>query len=141
MDKVQKILTYVIALVALVSVYFWWSLASQEDPMASDVDAFYALTGIMLGVTVGITILAALMQLFTDISKLKQAAVVFVIIAVIGFISYSLASDEAITFLGETLSKSPEESKWVGTGMYATYITGALAILSIVLSPVVKFLK
>jgi len=141
MDKVQKILTWVIAVVAAISVYLWWALASEENPMASDVNPFYALTAIMLGAAVGITLIASLLQLFSDFSKLKQAAIVFAIIAVIGFVSYSLASDEPIVFLGETLSKSPAESKWVGTGMYATYITGGLAILSIVFSPVVKLLK
>ncbi|MEN8137735.1 MAG: hypothetical protein ABFR62_04815 [Bacteroidota bacterium] len=141
MDKVQKILTYVIALIAVISAYLWWSLAGQEDPVASDVDSFYSLTVIMLAATVGITIVASLLQLFTDGKKLKQALIVLVLFGAIVGVSYGLASDEEVVFLGETLTKSPQESKMVGTGMYTTYITGILAILSIVLSPVIKFIK
>jgi|LGVD01.1.fsa_nt_gb MFS family permease len=141
MDKIQKISPWLIGLIAVISAYLWWSLASEDLPVAADVDAFYSLTVIMLVATVGITILFALFQLLTDFKKLKQALMVVVLMAIVVGISYSLASDAAITFLGESVSGSPEESKMVGTGMYTTYITGALAILSIVLSPVIKLIK
>ena len=119
----------------------WVTLASNETPVASDVDSFYALTVIMLTITVGVTVIAALLQLVSNPKQLKQAAIVLVLVGVVVFISYSLASDKAIVFLGQTLSGSPAESKWVGTGLYATYITGVIAVLSIVLSPVTKLLK
>jgi len=140
MDKVQKILTYAIGLIAVVSAYLWYSLSSLENPAASDVDAFYTLTIIILSITVGVTIIASLLQLFSDMKQLKQALVVLVIVGIVVFASYSLAGDEVVTFLGQALSTA-EESKWVGTGLYATYIAGAGAILSIVLSPVIKLIK
>ncbi|MCK5782677.1 MAG: hypothetical protein KAH10_08800 [Flavobacteriales bacterium] len=141
MDKIHKILTYAIGVVAVISAYMWVTLASNETPVASDVDSFYALTVIMLTITVGVTVIAALLQLVSNPKQLKQAAIVLVLVGVVVFISYSLASDKAIVFLGQTLSGSPAESKWVGTGLYATYITGVIAVLSIVLSPVTKLLK
>ena len=141
MDKIHKILTYAIGLVAVISAFLWYQIAQNEMPVASDVDPFYVLTIIMLGLTVGVTVIASLLQLFSNPKQLKQAAVVLVLVGIVVFISYSLASDKEIVFLGETLSGSPEESKWVGTGLYATYITGVIAVLSIVLSPVTKLLK
>jgi len=142
MDKIQKISPWLIGLVAAFSALLWWQLASEDMPVASDVDAFYSLTIVMLVLVVGITLLFSLFQLFTDLKQLKSAVVILVLMAAVVGISYSLASDTAIfSGVGEALSKSPEESKWVGTGMYATYIAGILAILSIVLSPVIKLLK
>lgn len=141
MDKIQKISPWLIGLVAVFSAFLWWRLASEEMPVASDVDTFYSLTVVMLVAIIGITLIFSLLQLLTDLNSLKQALIVIVLMGIVIGISYNFASDKAITFLGESLSKSPEESKWVGTGLYATYITGALAILSIVLSPVIKLLK
>lgn len=141
MDKIQKISPWLIGVVAVFSAFLWWKLASEEMPVASDVDAFYSLTVVMLAAIVGITIIFSLIQLLTDLKSLKQALIVIVLMGIVIGISYNLATDKAITFLGESLSKSPAESKWVGTGLYTTYITGSLAILSIVFSPVIKRLK
>lgn len=141
MDKIQKISPWLIGVVAVLSAFLWWKLASEEMPVASDVDAFYSLTVVMLAAIIGITVIFSLIQLLTDLNSLKQALIVVVLMGIVIGISYNFASDKAITFLGEALSKSPEESKWVGTGLYATYITGTLAILSIVFSPVIKLLK
>ena len=140
MDKIQKISPWLIGLIALISAYMWWNLASQDMPVASDVDSFYSLTIVMLVLVVGITLLFSLFQLLTDLQALKQAMIWIVLAGVVVGVSYYLASDEAVTFLGVTLG-SATDSKMVGTGLYATYITGALAILSIVLSPVIKLLK
>jgi len=142
MDKIQKISPWLIGVVALFSAFLWWQLASEEMPVASDVDAFYSLTVVMLAAIVGITLIFSLIQLFTDLKALKQALIVIVLMAIVVGISYSFATDTAVVSgIGEALSSSATESKLVGTGMYATYITGALAILSIVFSPVIKLLK
>ena len=140
MEKIQKISPWLIGVIAAFSAFLWWKLASEEMPVASDVDAFYSLTVIMLVAIVVITLLFSLFQLLTDVSAMKQALIWVVLAVVIVGISYSLASDNAVTFLGVQLG-SAEESKMVGTGLYATYITGALAILSIVFSPVIKLIK
>ena len=141
MDKIQKISTYVVALIAIVASYLWYAIASIEDPIASDVDAFYLLTEIMLAAVVGITVVASLIGLFTDMKKLVSAVVVLVIVAIVWGVSYyMLASDDVVTFLGQQLATA-EEGRMVGAGLFATYITGAIAILSIVLSPVIKLMK
>ncbi len=140
MDKIQKISPWLIGVIAIFSAFLWWKLASEEMPVASDVDAFYSLTVVMLAAIVGITLLFSLLQLITDLKAMKQALLWVVLMAIVIGVSYSLASDKAITFLGVELG-SALESKYVGTGLYATYITGALAILSIVFSPVIKLLK
>jgi hypothetical protein len=140
MEKVQKILTYLIFVVAAVAAYFWVSLAMNEEAGADDVSSFYILTAVMLGVAVGVTLLSTLIQMLTNVKQLKQALVALVIFGVIGGISYSLASNAEMVWLGETIASSTE-SKVVGTGMYATYIIGAIAILSIVLAPVFKLIR
>ena len=140
MDKIQKISPWLIGVVAVVSAYMWWNLASQDMPVASDVDSFYSLTIVMLALVVGVTLLFSLFQLLTDLKAMKQALIWIVLAAIVIGISYNLASDKAITFLGVQLG-SAEESKMVGTGLYATYITGTLAILSIVFSPIIKIIK
>jgi len=140
MDKIQKISPWLIGLVALISAYMWWNLASQDLPVASDVDSFYSLTVIMLALVVGITLLFSLYQLVTDMKAMKQALIWLVLAAIIVGVSYTLASDKAITFLGVELG-SAQESKMVGAGLYTTYITGSLAILSIVFSPIIKMFK
>jgi hypothetical protein len=94
----------------------------------------------MLVLVVGITILFSLFQLLTDMKAMKSALIWVVLAAIVIGVSYNLASDKAITFLGETLG-SAADSKWVGTGLYATYITGSLAVLSIVFSPIIKLVK
>jgi len=70
MDKIQKISPWLIGVVALFSAILWWNLASQESPVASDVDAFYSLTIVMLVAIVAITLIFSLLQLLSDIKAL-----------------------------------------------------------------------
>ena len=140
MEKIQKISPWLIGVVALFSAILWWNLASQDAPKASDVDAFYSLTVVMLVAIVAITLIFSLLQLLTDVKALKQALIWVVLAVIVVGISYSMASDKAVTFLGVTLG-SATDSKMVGTGLYATYITGSLAVLSIVFSPIIKIIK
>ncbi|OQY12319.1 MAG: hypothetical protein B6I31_03400, partial [Desulfobacteraceae bacterium 4572_19] len=106
MDKIQKISPWLIGVVAVVSAYMWWNLASQDMPVASDVDSFYSLTIVMLALVVGVTLLFSLFQLLTDLKAMKQALIWIVLAAIVIGISYNLASDKAITFLGVQLGSA-----------------------------------
>lgn len=141
MDNIQKKLTYAIGVIAVISGILWVSLTNIETPQASDVNALYVLTGIMLFIAVATTVVTSMIQLFSDKKQLKQAGIVLGLVVLVAVISYVLASDEVVVFLGVALSTSIE-SKLVGMGLFATYIAGTVAILSIIAAPlVIKLIK
>jgi len=88
----------------------------------------------------------AAVQMFSDKTKAKNGLFVVLLFAVIILVSYLMASNELPVFFGSDKfvadgTLTPSISRWIGTGLNATYITFAGAILSVAYFGVAKLFK
>jgi len=73
---------------------------------------------------------------------LKQGLFALVGVVILFGAAYLLASDELLTITGyDGTQNEPITLKWAGTGLYATYILAAGAILAILYSEIAKYFK
>ncbi|MDA3927584.1 MAG: hypothetical protein PF541_01405 [Prolixibacteraceae bacterium] len=144
MEKTRKITTITLYVLMAISVLlFVLMVSSIDDGPTQGSRAMQMITmninwSIFLFVASAlITVGFALVQMFSDKTKALNALGSVGILAVILLVSYFVASDQIPTFFGVekfvadgTLTESV--SKWIGTGLYVTYILFAGAFLSII---------
>ncbi len=134
--KIQNIIKIISAVIGVLAAFFLLRIIGTGDDdikMAATMGDFGAvsplveLARIVLVLTVAITLIFTLRGLFSDLAKLKKAAIAIGLFLAVVFLSYAL-SDGVETPLkdGEMLSASG--SKWVGTGIRTFYILAVLAI-------------
>lgn len=92
---------------------------------------------ILLAVAVAAAVIFPILQLAQNPKGAKGALIGIVLLAVVIGISFGLASDVNPS----KMELTPEAAKQVGAGLYAVYILGAVAIVSIVYSEVSKIIK
>ena len=144
MEKTRKLTTIILWVLMAISVVLFvimfTSIDSETNPsekaqslMALNINWAIVLFAIAAIIALGF----ALVQMFSDKTKAIWAAGIIVLFAIIIGISYALASSAIPQFYGVqkfvangTLTESI--SKWVGTGLYVTYILFAGAFLSII---------
>jgi hypothetical protein len=111
----------------------------------------YKRTDYALGWAYILFIIAALAAvLFPLISTVTDVKAILQLLAILGaaailvvFSYFVLASDTAISIIGYTGTDNtnPKALKWIGTGLYSTYIIFGIALLSILYSEVAKLFK
>ena len=152
MDKTGKIVTIILWALLIVSAVLIVSLMvniseNDQDPtMGSWINTNIVWAYILVALGAGVAIVAGLFHTVTDKKAARSGIVALVFMGAVVLVSYLIASPEIPQFLGVdkfindgTLNESV--AKMVDTGLYATYILLALAILSIALSPVVRLFK
>jgi hypothetical protein len=152
MDKTGKIVTIILWALLIVSAVLIVSLMvniseNDLDPtMGSWINTNIVWAYILVALGAGVAILAGLFHTVTDKKATRGGIIALVFMGAVVLVSYLIASPEIPQFLGVdkfindgTLNESV--AKMVDTGLYATYILLALAILSIALSPVVRLFK
>jgi hypothetical protein len=92
---------------------------------------------ILLGVAVAAAVIFPILQLAQNPKGAKGALIGIGLLAVVIGISYALASDVNPSKMEITA----DDAKKVGVGLYAVYILGAVAIISMVYSEVSKMIK
>ncbi len=143
MEKTRKLSTIILwALMVVSVVLFVIMMTSIDDDTNPGEKAVQMITlnmnwsMIMFAAATVIVVGFAIMQTIADKQRLIESAIVLVILGVILGVSYLLASGEIPNFFGVekfvaegTLTESV--SKWVGTGLYATYILFGASFISI----------
>jgi hypothetical protein len=96
----------------------------------------------------GIGLLAALIfpliKVVTDVKAIIQTVVILAGAAVLVLISYYVLSSDTALYIKDNEvvnTTSASAQKWVGTGLFTTYMLFGLALLSILYSEVVKIFK
>jgi hypothetical protein len=92
---------------------------------------------ILFGLAAIAAIIGPLFQLITNFKKARNALIGIVVLALVIFIGYSMATNE----LYEGFSVSPFASQLIGGGINATMILVGLAFLAAVYTEVAKFFK
>jgi hypothetical protein len=153
MGKTGKIVTIVLWALLIVSAVLVVSLMVnineevETDPaMNSWVNTNLVWAYILTAVGAGIAIIAGLVHTATDKKAAKSGLISLLFMGAVVLVAYLLASPEIPQFVGVdkflndgTLNESV--AKLVDTGLYATYILLALAILSIAGMSVARLFK
>lgn len=150
--KLKKVLNIVLWVLIGVSVILVVSLMSnisdvETDPtMGSWINTNLAWVYILFFAAAGLAVLFGIIHTLTDAKALKGALVALVFMAVVGVIAYFLADGSIPQFYGveKYVAKgelTPTISKWIGTTLYGTYILFFIAVISMIVSPLVKLFK
>ena len=143
-----KIITWVIMGISIVLVlwlYFGPKVPGTEGtPLAEPVATNYALwwSYFLFALTVAITLIFALMNIFTNPGGAKKALFSIVGIGILIVIAYFLASDQILEIPGyEGTGNNPSTLKWVGTGLITMYLLAGIAFLSILYVEISRIFK
>jgi glucan phosphoethanolaminetransferase (alkaline phosphatase superfamily) len=146
MQKISTIVLYILAAVSVVIAVLFFVGGNVVDATGV-VTAEPKNTGLALGwtfilfaITVALTLLFSLYYLITHPKALKGAIISLVAVAVLVLISYLLASDAPAP--GRDIEDTAASTlKWVGTGLYAAWILGGVAIFGIIVSEIYRALS
>lgn len=153
MDKIGKIVTIVLWVLLLISSVLIVSLMVninedvKTDPaMLSWINSNLIWAYILIAFGAGVAIIAGIIQTVTDKKAAKGGAISLVFMGAVALVSYMMASSEIPQFIGVDKfindgSLTEGIAKLVDTGLYATYILLGIAILSIILTPVVRMFR
>ncbi len=153
MGKTAKIVTIILWALLIVSAVLIVSLVVnineevETDPaMLSWVNSNLVWAYILVAVGAGVAVLSGLFHMFTDKKAAKGGITSIVFLGVVALISYLIASPEIPQFVGVdkfladgTLNESV--ARLVDTGLYATYILLALAIVAVASSSVMRLFR
>jgi hypothetical protein len=99
---------------------------------------------ILLAIAAIAAVLFPLISIVTDVKAILRLLAILAGAAVLVLVSYYVfASDNPIDILGYTGTDNsdPVTLKWIGTGLFSTYIIFGLALVSILYSEVAKLFK
>jgi hypothetical protein len=149
MGKISKIITIVLWALIIVSAVLIVSLVANindtndADPaMLTWINANLVWVYILLVVGAGIAILFGLFHTVTNKQAAKSGLISLLFMGLVALVAYLLASPEIPKFIG--IDKFIAEGltgntvKLVDTGLIATYILIAIAVLSIALGPLIR---
>ncbi|NCT17272.1 MAG: hypothetical protein COZ75_04290 [Flavobacteriaceae bacterium CG_4_8_14_3_um_filter_34_10] len=140
----HKILKIVALILALIGIVFLAIILVKGDDVVKatgeGLDGYMYIAYIMFVITLAITLLFSITQIFMHKEALKKTLVSTGLFLFIFIISYVLASGEAVSKAGvEVVSESG--SKWVDTGLRMFYILAIFAIGTMVYSGIRKLIK
>jgi len=149
MEKIGKRISIILWALIIVSAVLIISLVANvndvndSDPaMLSWINANIIWVYVLLIIGAGCAILFGLFNTLTNKQAAKSSLISLVFMGAVGVIAYVLASPEIPQFIG--IDKFIAEGltgntvKLVDTGLHATYILLAIAVISIVLGPVIR---
>ncbi|WP_340111218.1 hypothetical protein [Maribellus mangrovi] len=152
MGKTGKIVTIIlwaliiVSAILLVSLFVNISEVDTDPSMGSWINTNLVWGYILVAIGAGVAIISGLLHMFTDKNAAKNGIISILFLGAVALIAYLLASPEIPQFVGVdkfiadgTLNESV--AKMVDTGLYATYILLALAILSIASSSVFRLFR
>lgn len=150
--KFAKITTIMLWVFLGISLILVISLLANLDANTSDPDMgtwinanFYWLY-IMFGIAIGAALILEFVNTLSDKKAGKNALIAILFMVVVIGLSYMFADNEIPRFYGvekfiEDGTVTTDISKWIGTGLIATYILSGIAILGILWSSVSSIFK
>lgn len=152
MDKIGKIVTILLWALLIISAILVVSLVAninevndQDPAMLSWINANLVWVYI-LGITgAGLAVISGLLHTLGNKDAAKEGIISLVFLAAVVVVAYVLASPEIPRFIGVDKfiadGLTGQTMKLVDTGLIATYILFAIAVLSIILGPVFRLVR
>lgn len=147
LQKIIKIFLYVLMGVSAVFIVFFYfggvveGTAGTEYEQPVVTEAFIIWAYILAGLALLFTILFPLIRMILNPQHAKKTGIGIVVVALVVFVSYQLASDEPLQLAAESEWNTPEVVQWAGAGLGTLYTLLALAFLSILYTELVRFFK
>ncbi|HPF50107.1 MAG TPA: hypothetical protein PK335_00965 [Draconibacterium sp.] len=153
MGKTGKIVNIILWALLIVSAILIVSLmvnineeVDTDPAMLSWLNTNLVWVYILLAFGAGIAIFASLFHMFTDKKAAKGGIISIAFLGAVALISYLLASPEIPQFVGVDRfiadgTLNSQVAKLVDTGLYATYILLALAVLAVASSSVMRLFR
>ena len=140
LQKTSAIVLYVLFIISVILAgwfYFGGDVGTTPDTAYPKATGVFLTWGVILfGIATVLALLFSLVNIISNPKSIKNAIVVIALAGVLLLISYLMASTKSIPDL--TVPTTESTLKWVGTGLYATYILGAVAFLGIIFSEIYK---
>lgn len=140
----HKILKIVALVLSLVGIVLFAMLVSKGDAVIEQtgegVDGYMYVAYIMLALVLLFVLIFVLKGIFAG--NLKKTLISIGLFLLIGIVAYVMASSsiDGLPLVDDKVI-SESSSKWVGTGLYAFYILGIMAIGAMVFSGIKKLTK
>jgi len=150
--KFAKITTIMLWVFLGISVFLVISLLSNLNENTSDpamdtwVNANLYWSYILFFISIGAALVLEAINTAGDKKAAKSAFIAIAFLGAVVGLSYMFSDSVIPSFYGvekfvESGDLTPNISKWIGTGLIATYILSALAIIGIVWSSISSILK
>lgn len=133
----HKIIRIVVLILALLGIAM---LATILSGNTGTISTYMSIAYVILGLAVFVTVLFALVQLFSNKDMLKKTLISVGLFLIVVVISYFLSEGQEVYKQG-VLVVSESGSKWVGTGLRTFYFLVVIAIGLMVFSGVKKLVK
>lgn len=145
--KFAKVTTIVLWVLLGITVFLVISLLANIDENKSDaamdtwINANLYWAYILFGAAIGIALVMELITTATDKKASKNALIAFVFMGAVVGLSYMFSDSSIPQFYGvekfvENGDLTTNVSKWIGTGLIATYILSGLAVMGIIWSSI-----
>ena len=133
---------------ALAAVFMIWIWSVGDEALETDasvadkiMDPNLILTYVSLIVTVALAIVLPAIGMLRTPKQAIRALIIVAAMAILGFITYGMATNTYDVQMLEQLKTTAETSRLVGAGLYFTYIMGALTVIATIISGVSGALK
>lgn len=149
MEKILNNITKIAALlIMLLAVAFTgWTLYTGSDLETDEaladkvLNPYFMLTMVTMILGAAAAILFPLAQMVTNPKSAIRAGISILILGIVYFISWSLASDSTAEAYYQTFNISSTMSQFIGSLIYVVYILGALSVLAILSSALFGFIS
>jgi lysylphosphatidylglycerol synthetase-like protein (DUF2156 family) len=136
-DKLSKYANWVLyvlmAVSAVLAVLFY--MESLDTSRFLQWGYFLMFSGVIVAIA------SPVYELFLSPKNIIKLLVILVVVAILGFIAYSLAGNTFSETKLELLKITEQTSRNVGMGIIFTYIAFAIALLAIAFSSILKIFK
>lgn len=150
--KFAKVTTIMLWVILAISIFLTISLLSNLSENKSDasmalwVNANLIWSYILFGIAIASALILEFVNTISDKKATKNALIGIGFLGSVVVIAYLLSSSAIPHFYGaqkfvENGTLTPSVSRWIGTGLIATYILAGLALISIVWSSVSRIFK
>jgi hypothetical protein len=145
MDKTILNIFKVVTLVLIVLAVILQALVliKGEDGLkgSSVLDNYAVLAYVSLGIAAILAVMFPIIFMIQNPKNLIKLLIGIGGFVIIGFICYSVADNTFNIVQLEELKTTADISRWVGAGLYFTYIVGGLAVISILYSGISGLFK
>lgn len=152
--KASKVLTGIIMVLAVLLTAVLMLTSDNDmaknmvrafEEIGSTLNIFFVATYLIMGLSLVLIVVFAIYNIFVKPKGAKNSLIGVGILVAILLVSFLLSNSnidpEFATKMADTIEVTPSLSRQVGAGLIATYILGALSILAIVYTAVIKLIK
>lgn len=144
--RVSRIVSILIILAAVIFVALIWakgstSMTENVELQNSILNPFFVVGYIALGLCLLFALLFPIINILTTPKLLVKSLIGIVVIVVLGFVFYSVSTNELSQFKLDEYKITATTSRQIGAALMGTYAIGALSVVAILYAEIANFFK